>query len=195
MKHTKKLKMAVWAACVGIFTMMLTSCMELMLVGMAAGVDYLAERSSSSTSYSAASSTSSYSAQPIAASYQKAPANIYATSEGRLVDSQISWVWQQCKVRDFDGNGKVNCCDRATAFCIQWRRCYTNSVRLCQQMTRSLDHMYVQIWLDGYGWWSVDPAYTANGTHDMKEVWGRRYDRAYDEINAYWITEFNRYIY
>lgn len=115
--------------------------------------------------------------------------------DAALVDRQISSVWQQCEregIRDYDGNGKVNCCDKATAFCIKWRKQYKRNVRLCQQQTRKMNHMFVQIWLDGYGWWSVDPRWTSNGTHDMKEVWRGKYDRAYDDTEAYWVKHFTK---
>ena len=128
-------------------------------------------------------------------------AQVYSTpaaySKGKdaaLVDRQISWVWQQCEkegIRDYDGNGTVNCCDRATAFCIKWRQSYSRRIRLCQQK-RMLDHMYVQIWLDGYGWWSIDPRWTSNGTHDMKEVWKWKYDARYDDTDAYWVVYFTK---
>lgn len=195
MKNSRKSTRAVWGVCIGIFLLPLTSCVHTM-VGM---LDILEESNPSIIEYTDTyTASSSYSARPAAASYQKAPANVCWTEQGRLVDSRINFVWRQCEregLRDYDQNGKVNCCDRATAFCIRWRRNYKNDVRLCQQMTRNIDHMYVQIWLDGYGWWAVDPAFTSNGTHDMKAVWGSRYNRDYDDIDAYWVKRFSRYIW
>lgn len=189
-----KIKRMVWAVGVGFAVMMLTSCAQLLFLA-AAGMVYEAVSYDNSSSATVASYSSSYSARPVAASYQKAPSDVYTTAQGRLVDGWMDNVWRQCKVRDFDGNGEINCCDKATAFCIKWRQYNNNRIRLCQQQTRSLNHMYVQIWLEGYGWWSVDPCYTASGTHDMKMVWGNLYNRDYDQVEAYWITEFNRYIY
>ena len=116
-------------------------------------------------------------------------------NDWRMVSVADPSDWNYLAAGDYDGNGTVNCCDKATAFCIQWRRYYKNSIRLCQQMTGRLDHMYVQIWVDGYGWWSVDPAYTSNGTHDMKAVWGKRYNRDCDDVGAYWVKEFSKYIW
>ena len=117
--------------------------------------------------------------------------------DAALVDRQISAVWQQCErdgIRDYDGNGKVNCCDRATAFCIKWKKLYSREIRLCQQMTKKIDHMYVLIWLDGYGWWAIDPAYSHYGTHDMKAVWGSRYVQGCDDTTAYWVKVFSKYV-
>ncbi|MCR5623520.1 MAG: transglutaminase-like domain-containing protein [Treponema sp.] len=196
MKARIRIKRMAFVAFAGIAGMMLTSCMHMALgmIDMLEEMDYqLAEYTDTYTS--SYSSSSSYSSQPVAASYQKAPANVYMTAQGRLVDSWIDNVWRQCYVRDFDGNGEINCCDKATAFCIKWRQYNNNRIRLCQQQTRSLNHMYVQIWLEGYGWWSVDPAYKNNGTHDMKAVWGNNYNRDCDSVDAYWITVFSNYIY
>lgn len=205
MKQTGTVRRIIWGLCIGISTVMLMSCMELLafaVEGMGSYYDtyYDSNYDSSYTEainarITPASTSGSFTSFT---SYRKAPANVYLTEEGQLIDSLINRIWRQCEkegVRDYDRNGKINCCDRATAFCIKWRQYCQNSIRLCQQMTNSLDHMYVQILLDGYGWWSVDPAYTVNRTHDMKEVWGWKYNRDYDEVDAYWITEFNRYIW
>lgn len=113
------------------------------------------------------------------------------------LDEQISLVWGQCEkegVKDYDKNGVVNCCDRATAFCIKWKQSYRNDIRLCQQQTNAMNHMYVQIYLPDYGWWSVDPAFTGNGTHDMQAVWGCRYNPGQDITEAYWVRVFSKHI-
>lgn len=198
MKARIGIKRMAFVAFVGVAVIMLTSCMHMALgmIDILQEVDYqLAEYTG--TSAGSYSSSSSYSARPAETSYQKAPVNVYMTAAAQQVDRQISQVWQQCEqegIRDYDGNGVTNCCDKATAFCIKWRRQYSRRVRLCQQM-RDLDHMYVQIWLDGYGWWSVDPRWTSNGTHDMKQVWKYLYDRDYDDVDAYWVKVFSSYIY
>lgn len=196
MKARIGIKRMAFVAFGGAAVMMLTSCAQMLFLA-AAGMIYEAASYESPSSSTAASYSSSYSARPAETSYQKAPVNVYMTAAAQQVDRQISQVWQQCEmegIRDYDGNGETNCCDRATAFCIKWRRQYSRRVRLCQQM-RDLDHMYVQIWLDGYGWWSVDPRWTSNGTHDMKQVWKYRYDRDYDDVDAYWVKVFSSYIY
>ena len=196
MKARIGIKRMAFVAFVGVAVMMLTSCAQLLFLA-AAGMIYEAASYESPSSSTAASYSSSYSARPTETSYQKAPVNVYTTAAAQQVDRQISQIWQQCEqegIRDYDGNGVTNCCDKATAFCIKWRRQYTRRVRLCQQM-RDLDHMYVQIWLDGYGWWSVDPRWTSNGTHDMKQVWKYLYDRDYDDVDAYWVKVFSSYIY
>ena len=196
MKARIRIKRMAFVAFVGAAVMMLTSCAQLLFLA-AAGMIYEAASYESPSSSTAASYSSSYSARPAETSYQKAPVNVYMTAAAQQVDRQISQVWQQCEqegIRDYDGNGVTNCCDKATAFCIKWRRQYSRRVRLCQQM-RDLDHMYVQIWLDGYGWWSVDPRWTSNGTHDMKQVWKYLYDRDYDDVDAYWVKVFSSYIY
>ena len=113
------------------------------------------------------------------------------------VDEQMSLVWNLCEkegVKDYDKNGVVNCCDRATAFCIKWKKSYRNDIRLCQQQTNVLNHMYVQIYLPDYGWWSVDPTFTENGTHDMQAVWGWRYNPAQDVTEAYWGRVFSKHM-
>ncbi|MBP5158360.1 MAG: hypothetical protein ILP18_10885 [Treponema sp.] len=166
--------------------MSLTSCMAMMRS--------LAEELLEANGYYDASYSSG---SPVSAGYNEPVCSQYAGSEAGFLDSQIIWVWQQCEregIRDYDGNGEVNCCDRATAFCIKWRRTYSRSIRLCQQSTLQLNHMYVQLYVSGYGWWSVDPCYSESGTHDMKMVWGRRYSRAYDVSDAYWVNYFSRYI-
>ena len=55
--------------------------------------------------------------------------------------------------------------------------------------------MFVQLYMPGYGWWSIEPAYTTeDGRHDMLLVWGDRYSKEYDETEAYWVREFSSYI-
>lgn len=128
---------------------------------------------------------------------EAAAQRLCTVADAEALDGQMSLVWSQCEkegVKDYDRNGVVNCCDRATAFCIKWRKSYRNDIRLCQQQTNAMNHMYVQIYLPDYGWWSVDPSFTENGTHDMQAVWGWRYNPAQDVIEAYWIREFSTYI-
>lgn len=113
------------------------------------------------------------------------------------LDRKITAVWRQCEregIRDYDGNGRVNCCDRATAFCIKWNRQYGNKVKLAQQMTKKIDHMYVLMETQ-YGWWAIDPTYSVYGRHDMKTVWGDRYIEGVDDVDAYWVKYFSRYIW
>ena len=176
---------AVWMLLVGGSLLLLTSCMGLMMVA-AAGVAYGLD---SYESRSAGSSTAVSRSEPVRSQY--------TGGEAGLVDAQISAVWNQCEregIRDYDRNGDVNCCDRATAFCIKWKKLYPRSIRLCQQQTAAINHMYVQLYMSGYGWWSVDPCYTASGTHDMKMVWGRQYSRTRDDTDGYWVTYFSQYV-
>ncbi len=117
-------------------------------------------------------------------------------AEARHIDEQISYIWEHTKnyVRDYDDNGEVNCCDVATAFCIRWKSVYSMPIRLCQQQTAKINHMYVQI-LTSWGWWSVDPQYSnRNGSHDMKDVWGLKYSIYGDDTNGYWVRFFSKYI-
>ena len=130
-----------------------------------------------------------------------APVSLETFSHGELakeVDRQISEIWKECKkkgIRDYDRNGVINCCDAATAACTEWMNTYSRKVRLCQQQTNSLNHMYLQIWMgDNWGWWSVDPRYTADGTHDMETVWRGRYSKRHDDPHGYWVDYFYRYI-
>lgn len=112
------------------------------------------------------------------------------------VDTQITYIWNKCTregVPDYDGNGIVNCCDKATMFCIKWHQQYGREVRLAQQQHARMNHMFVQVRMD-WGWWSVDPSMTAGGTHDMKCVWGNRYIEGADDISAYWVRYFTNYI-
>lgn len=117
-------------------------------------------------------------------------------SEARELNKCIAYVWGRAKyiVKDFDGNGEVNCCDTATAFCIKWKATYSLPVRLCQQQTAKFNHMYVQI-LTNWGWWSVDPEYNDwNGSHDMVDVWGWKYSVYGDNPNGYWARYFMDYV-
>lgn len=117
-------------------------------------------------------------------------------SMGDELDWRITQVWRECEkegTRDYDGNGVVNCCDYATHFCIRWKRKYKEEVRLCQQQTWKMNHMYVQIKCS-WGWWSVDPRYTTNGTHDMEVVWPRKYSPNGDNPEGYWAVYFSRFI-
>ena len=128
---------------------------------------------------------------------EAAAQRLCTVNDADALDEQISLVWGQCEkegVKDYDKNGVVNCCDRATAFCIKWKQSYRNDIRLCQQQTNAMNHMYVQIYLPDYGWWSVDPSFTENGTHDMQAVWGWRYSPGQDVTEAYWVHEFSTYI-
>ncbi len=115
---------------------------------------------------------------------------------GKDIDWRITQVWKECEregTRDYDENGVVNCCDYATHFCIKWRKKYSEEVRLCQQQTANMNHMYVQIKCV-WGWWSVDPRYTTNGTHDMEVVWPRKYSPYGDNPYGYWAKYFTAYI-
>ena len=128
---------------------------------------------------------------------KKAQVNFKAPSKTRDLDAQISLVWSMCRkegIRDYDGNGTVNCCDKATAFCIKWKQSYNWEVRLCQQQTDQLNHMFVQLYIPDYGWWPIEPAFTKNGSHDMQLVWGDLYNKDFNETEAYWVQVFNRYI-
>ncbi len=128
---------------------------------------------------------------------EAAAQRLCTVNDADALDEQISLVWGQCEkegVKDYDKNGVVNCCDRATAFCIKWKQSYRNDIRLCQQQTNAMNHMYVQIYLPDYGWWAVDPSFTENGTHDMQAVWGWRYSPGQDVTEAYWVHEFSTYI-
>ena len=116
--------------------------------------------------------------------------------DSKSLDKRISWVWGQCEkegTRDYDRNGVVNCCDYATHFCIKWRNNYSEEVRLCQQQTARMNHMYVQIRCT-WGWWSVDPRYTIRGTHDMETVWPGKYSTQGDNPWGYWARYFMDYV-
>lgn len=188
-----------WTGCIGASLLLLTSCVAMMKsiateLTHASGyyTDYYASEESTSPS-------SSYTPtrQVTTASLASAPNDVYMTKAASDVDVQINWIWQKCQqegIRDYDGNGIVNCCDKATAFCIKWKKQYSLSIRLCQQQTEKMNHMFVQIYLPGYGWWSVEPSFTVAGTHDMKVAWGRCYNRAYDDTEAYWVRVFSSYI-
>lgn len=113
------------------------------------------------------------------------------------VDKQIAWVWKQCEkkgVKDYDSNGKINCCDAAIAFCNEWKNTYCKRIRLCQQQTVRMNHMYVQIYIDDIGWWSVDPRYTVDGTHDMGYVWSYKYSKNADDPEGNWVRYYKKWI-
>ena len=112
------------------------------------------------------------------------------------VDRQMDYIWSCCVKRgipDWDENGITNCCDKAVSFIREWRRVYSREIRLCQQTTLQLNHMYVQVKMD-WGWWSVDPAWSYDGTHDMQKVWGNQYRDGADMSDAYWVRYFSRWL-
>ena len=120
--------------------------------------------------------------------------------EKEEVNKLATWVWNEVQINsddkiDWDKNGSVNCCDKAVSWCRRWKKYSDRPIRLCQQQTNKMDHMYVQVYMS-WGWWSIDPCYTdILGNHDMKEVWNEKYSKWNDDPYGYWVEYFEKYIY
>lgn len=95
---------------------------------------------------------------------------------------------------DFDGNGEINCVDKAVAFKLVWDKTYRfTRCELVRNYNPAMDfsHLFVRIRLLGM-WYCIEPSYNPNRlTCVMSDVWGDRYDPAYNRYGEtdYWLRK------
>ena len=95
---------------------------------------------------------------------------------------------------DYDRNGEINCVDKAVAFKLIWDKTYR--WHPCQLIRNSnLDanyhHLFVRVFILGR-WYYLEPNYKPNrDSYLMEDVWGDRYNPAYNYYGetSYWLDK------
>ena len=110
-------------------------------------------------------------------------------SYGTTVDDDILKVINQAKkiVYDYDGNGKINCVDRAVAFKLVWDQWFGEySLYKCEIVKNYnkgvLNHLFVRVKYGVSPWIYVEPSYdpARNSSYEMWDVWGSAYNPLYN---------------
>ena len=130
-------------------------------------------------------------------------------SNGTFEDDILRVIYKaQEAAGDYDGNGRVNCVDRAIAFYCTWLQFYNHrpykKVYKCEIVDNTnknvyykgkpFSHLFVRVKYGDYPWIYVEPSYNPawNKSYRMEDVWGDVYDPAYNTygVTRYWVSKY-----
>ena len=114
----------------------------------------------------------------------------------RIIDT-ITTV--QKKVRDLNGDGKVNCIDHAALFKAEWDKAYPESKTDCRIVRNkrgsTMHHLFIQIYYSDFNFVLVEPWASNPSKYKMEDNWDSRYDPKYNIYGetSLWLSECHLY--
>ena len=125
-------------------------------------------------------------------------------SNGTFEDDILRVIYKaQEAAGDYDGDGRVNCVDKAIAFYCTWLQFYNHrpykKVYKCELVSnhnkeKDFYHLFVRVKYGDYPWIYVEPFYRPGSwpSYEMQDVWGDVYDPAYNTygVTRYWVSKY-----